>query len=351
MHNAAKKLHSQRGASLIFALLVFVLCAFAGVAALVSAAANAGRYARLERDQQQYLSAASAARMLKDELCGKTVRMTLRLRQTYDWWYVPDASDPDYQRLYVRQTFEFLNKDSDTPTALQSIPSSGEYRSVPGVEDCEFLISGAGGDTPDPDSLAAQLLQNYVWLSFLSHDVPAFFFEQNNGEGYLTPDAAGNYSDRYETKPVLTAAKTAAGAAEPSGGTHEPVDGLTPGATREMELSITGKAAAGDDWAAALGAVDVTFVASDDYCLNVKVSEKTGGGDPLYTTVFELPADVSTDLSTTVEVEDDPQVDRTTLPAELQGHDITSYGRRVTKNTVTVTVKWPIDGISVTRTR
>ena len=343
MHNAVKKLHSQRGASIIYALLVFLLCAFAGVAALVSAAANAGRYARLEQDQQRYLSASSAARMLKEELCGKTVVMTLRLRQIYEWWYVQDAAAPagtDVKRLYARQIYEFCQKDAlNNYTAVALQPLDGKYYSIPSAQVCEFHTYDADGkEIPDENSLAKKLLEGYVGLVFLNHDVPSFFYGQQNGEGYLTKPfgfTGSNFPDKYTFKPVITDVDPV----NASSGTHQPVS--SSGAqTLEMALTVTGDST-DPSFADRLGTVDVKFIASDDYRLHVEVSETYGEDKDLYTTVFELPATVTSNLETAMQTEDDTGNE----PA------VTSYGRRVTLNTVTVRVQWPSSGISVTRTR
>lgn len=64
-----RKLRSRRGMSIVMGLLLLLVCATAGAAALTSAASNAGRYTHLRRDQQRYLAVASAARTVRDELC------------------------------------------------------------------------------------------------------------------------------------------------------------------------------------------------------------------------------------------------------------------------------------------
>lgn len=80
-----KKLNSTRGASLIFALLIFMLCAFAGAAALTAAAANAGRFSHAEHDQQQYLSVASAMDLLRGEMDSPKLVFTREFVETRYW--------------------------------------------------------------------------------------------------------------------------------------------------------------------------------------------------------------------------------------------------------------------------
>lgn len=102
MHTAARKLHSQRGASMLFALLVFFLCLLAGVAALTAAAANIGRYTHLEGEQQQYFSVASALDLLQKQLNAidpadaDPITITVKCVDTYWWWYEkPDSATPE----------------------------------------------------------------------------------------------------------------------------------------------------------------------------------------------------------------------------------------------------------------
>ena len=94
MKHLAQKLKSRRGASMLFALLVFLLCLLAGVTVLTAAAANAGRYTHLENEQRQYLSAASALALLQSELdAADPVKIEVQRVETYTWHYDPNAPD------------------------------------------------------------------------------------------------------------------------------------------------------------------------------------------------------------------------------------------------------------------
>ena len=68
--NLAKKLHSSAGASIVLALLLFLVCALAGAAAVTAASANVGRYTYQQDGQQAYLAVSSAARLIRDQLDG-----------------------------------------------------------------------------------------------------------------------------------------------------------------------------------------------------------------------------------------------------------------------------------------
>ena len=73
MNRIKKKLRSQTGASLTFALLLFLVCAVVGSAVLVAGTAAAGRMSKIAEMDQRYYSVNSAARLLielleKDEI-------------------------------------------------------------------------------------------------------------------------------------------------------------------------------------------------------------------------------------------------------------------------------------------
>lgn len=67
---AVQKLKSKRGASIILALMFFLIAAVVGSIVLASASSNAGRLSHMRSEQQAYLTMSSAAKLLRDELSG-----------------------------------------------------------------------------------------------------------------------------------------------------------------------------------------------------------------------------------------------------------------------------------------
>lgn len=63
-----RKLRSQRGASMLLALLFLVLCTMVAASILMAAVANAGKHRSNLEQHQQYLALSSAVSMLCDEL-------------------------------------------------------------------------------------------------------------------------------------------------------------------------------------------------------------------------------------------------------------------------------------------
>ncbi len=96
---------SRRGASVLIAILVFLLAALSGTIALTMASSNAGRFTHEKEDQQAYLSVASAAKLICKKL--ETTQVKLTSKDLYEEGReVPkDPSDID--------TVEFLQEDTD----------------------------------------------------------------------------------------------------------------------------------------------------------------------------------------------------------------------------------------------
>ena len=69
-------LRSQTGASIVFALLMFLVCAVVGALVLTAGTAAAGRVSNLAQMDQRYYSVSSAADLLAKELSGKKVTIT-----------------------------------------------------------------------------------------------------------------------------------------------------------------------------------------------------------------------------------------------------------------------------------
>lgn len=68
MHAIPLKLRSQRGASMLLALLFLLICSMVAASILMAAAANAGKYRSNLEEHQTYLALSSAVSMLCDEL-------------------------------------------------------------------------------------------------------------------------------------------------------------------------------------------------------------------------------------------------------------------------------------------
>ena len=66
MKEIRKKLRSERGASITYALLLFLVCAVVGAVVLVAATSASGRLSGLAGTDQRYYSVTSAAELMRD---------------------------------------------------------------------------------------------------------------------------------------------------------------------------------------------------------------------------------------------------------------------------------------------
>lgn len=69
----AEKLRSERGASISFALLLFLVCAALSAVILVAATTSAGRMSSIAETDQRYYSVTSAVEFLRDSLSSSKV--------------------------------------------------------------------------------------------------------------------------------------------------------------------------------------------------------------------------------------------------------------------------------------
>lgn len=70
------KIRSQRGASITFALLLFLVCAIISSIVIVAATAVGGRASKMAELDQRYYAVNSAAELLRDVLEQQTVTVT-----------------------------------------------------------------------------------------------------------------------------------------------------------------------------------------------------------------------------------------------------------------------------------
>lgn len=91
-----KKLRSQTGASITFALLLFLVCAVLCSVIIVAATASAGRMSGIAEADQRYYAVSSAAELLQALIDGKTVSIVKVEETEYETTYTAGvAGEPD----------------------------------------------------------------------------------------------------------------------------------------------------------------------------------------------------------------------------------------------------------------
>lgn len=118
-----KKISSRRGVSILLAILIFLLCALAGTAAISMANANAGRYASATKSQQPYYSVISAALFLRDSMNKMEYQSgTVQYVYTRGWEYDGGEHKPT-QETYTLNVGQETGKD---PTVLKGTWSKSD---------------------------------------------------------------------------------------------------------------------------------------------------------------------------------------------------------------------------------
>lgn len=72
-----KRLSDRAGASIILAMVFFLICFFVGGTVLTAATANGGRLKNMKTNRQEYLSERSAALLLQEMLPGANKKLTI----------------------------------------------------------------------------------------------------------------------------------------------------------------------------------------------------------------------------------------------------------------------------------
>lgn len=94
MNGLMKKLKTDRGATLIIALLFFMVCVMVASVIMTAAVANMGRIDKQRDEEQAYLAAFSAARLLQDDFSGMTACTAMKTDVEYTCNY-PEHVDTE----------------------------------------------------------------------------------------------------------------------------------------------------------------------------------------------------------------------------------------------------------------
>lgn len=123
MKRMNEKLKNSRGASMVFALLVFLLCVLAGTAVLTAASANVGRYTHLEDEQRQYFSVASALEILQGKLNEREIKVEVQCVETETWYYEHETPGDPSSKLVLKKEvsneYNISKAGSLSPTYFQ----------------------------------------------------------------------------------------------------------------------------------------------------------------------------------------------------------------------------------------
>ncbi|MDD4377350.1 MAG: hypothetical protein PHH48_04290 [Eubacteriales bacterium] len=76
-----KRIQSKDGATIVLALLFFIMCAVVGSVVLTAGSASAGRISGISEKEQAYYTVSSAARLIRDEIEGQTISFSVTTQE------------------------------------------------------------------------------------------------------------------------------------------------------------------------------------------------------------------------------------------------------------------------------
>lgn len=138
------RIRSNSGATILLALLFFLLCAMAGSIILSAGSAAAGRISGLKESEQAFYSVTSAAQVMRDEIEGQEFQAYTETREG------GSPSTPVYEKQpeavgmgkILNDAFEaiYKNGDKEVKDTLQIKPPS-TYDSVMGTVTANFVMT------------------------------------------------------------------------------------------------------------------------------------------------------------------------------------------------------------------
>ncbi len=230
-----EKLNSRRGASLTFALLLFLVCAAVGSVVLASASATAGRASGNYAYDQRYYAVTSAAELLRDTLDGKGATFTF----TRSSKYTQEATYSYDGERFTLDTQGGKTEDASTVSCALRIVrnggasivelADGEQTGDPPADllgrTATSLVKGKAVNAALWTAAGTALFQSGAWLTPdpASVDVPAAMELTVAGQGGLTVTVNSEYkleggrlflilsvsnaegADKYTIKPTSSA--------------------------------------------------------------------------------------------------------------------------------------------------
>lgn len=178
MHTVNNKLRSRRGASITFALLLFLVCAVVGSVVLAAGTAASGRLAKLAESEQRFYAVNSAAELVVSQLCGDANKVTIGMKKNADGTYT--------NTLPAKKT---LASDLATYLVFGDLGVTEEgtetqfKKEFPATDTLEFEISADDNEDIPPVSVTAKLINGYQ----LNISVKNTVEDEKKGDQYILP--------------------------------------------------------------------------------------------------------------------------------------------------------------------
>ena len=150
MKRIRRKLNSRKGASITYALLIFLVCAVVGSAVLVAGTAASGRMSEVAEYDQRYYAVTSAARLMIDMIDDNPV--TIIKKET------ANGVSPN--------SVAFYRNVGDANNDTNPLSGTMQFESIP-LQAAYQLISG----TTTPINNTLRLTTNMAGITTLNVDI------------------------------------------------------------------------------------------------------------------------------------------------------------------------------------
>lgn len=199
MKRLRKKLRSERGASILLALLLFLVCMMVGSSVLAAAASNAGKARSNRTEQQKFLNLTSAIQLVADEIATEYTPDEIAKAEYTGKYTVWEWEEE--KTVTTRTTDNSVNPpvDSTTTTVTKEsyfycMQTEGEYscgdltaqlpfrEKLDQIFGKQFKVADGSADKPGYKSLAATGVGQYDLLVTLEN------FPGDAPEGYKVPE-------------------------------------------------------------------------------------------------------------------------------------------------------------------
>ncbi len=139
------KLRSKAGASITFALLLFLVCAVLCSVIVAAASAAAGRMSKIVQSEETYYAVTSAAEMMKKMIDGKTVSLVKVTRTEYDTPYTNGNPGTATQASAPTEYYYLIADENPSDVLVNHTFKSG-------TTDDSFLVDSVVIDTIPKDA-------------------------------------------------------------------------------------------------------------------------------------------------------------------------------------------------------
>lgn len=224
MRTISCKLRSQRGASMLLALLFLLICSMVTASILMAAAANAGKHRSNLDEHQIYLALSSAMSTLCDELNRS------EYRGQYEYWEVSEDITNDAGEVTGTKILKYLRQLDGMYTHTGSTAEDGYLTNIL-LDDFDLLFAElisstlAGTDITIVDPRFGTISQHFLTLT------PATGTEVDATPVHITLEVKDSYAiyltayldglDTYQVEAELTPMESRpAVPTSPATGTH-----------------------------------------------------------------------------------------------------------------------------------